>query len=306
MVKGASVRDLVLVVDDSPETLGLVNDSLERAGMTTLVALEGQQALNIAHKMTPDIILLDAMMPHMDGFTTCRELKRDPELRAIPVIFMTGLSETEDIVRGFEAGGVDYITKPVNPTELVARIKVHLANARVTLSAQTALDSAGQNICAVDRRGQLLWATPQARQLIEAAGAAGWSQAVMATPVETWLTRLPNEGDQLRIAAPALPLRLVFIGQSSSQELLLRIVNEQQPDEITLLRQAFPVTDREAEVLLWVAKGKTNREIAQILELSPRTINKHLEQVFRKVGVENRTSAAAMAVGALQKQRGYR
>lgn len=216
---------------------------------------------------------------------------------------MTGLTETEDIVRGFEAGGVDYVTKPTNPVELIARIKVHLSNARVTLSAQTALDSAGQNICAVDRDGKLLWTTPQAGQLVEAAG--GWASAAFKEPLHTWLSRLPNEGDQLKLAPKPLPLRVIYLGQSGTKELLLRIVDENQPHEVSLLKLSFPVTDREAEVLLWVAKGKTNREIAQILEMSPRTVNKHLEQIFRKVGVENRTSEASMAVRSLQKCRSY-
>ncbi|MEZ5511077.1 MAG: response regulator, partial [Gammaproteobacteria bacterium] len=106
-------RDVVLVVDDSPETLGMLNQALDDAGMTVLVALEGLQAVSIARKMQPDVILLDAMMPNLDGFATCRILKREPDLADVPVIFMTGLSDTEHVVKGFEAGGVDYVTKPV-------------------------------------------------------------------------------------------------------------------------------------------------------------------------------------------------
>ncbi len=299
------LQDVVLVVDDSPETLGLLNEALDNAGMTTLVALEGKQALNIARRMTPDIILLDAIMPSMDGFETCTALKKDPELKAIPVIFMTGLSDTESIVKGFEVGSVDYVTKPINPIELIARIKVHLANARMALSAQTALDSAGQNICAVDRSGQLLWATPQVHQLIETTGADVWSEKQFIKPIKAWLKNTKNEGSILQIADHQPPLKMVLVGHAANNEYLLRVINEDQPDEQSYLREAFPITQREAEVLLWVAKGKTNREIAQILELSPRTINKHLEQLFKKIGVENRTSAATIAIAALQKQRGY-
>src|SRR5580704_2228731 len=127
-------EDIVLVVDDSPDALRMLTDLLEEAGMTALVALEGDQALAIVEKITPDIILMDAVMPSIDGFETCRRLKHNKALAHVPVIFMTGLSETQDIVKGLEAGGVDYVTKPIVPDELLARIRVHLANARLAHS----------------------------------------------------------------------------------------------------------------------------------------------------------------------------
>ncbi len=128
----AARKDVILVVDDSPDSLGMIHHALDQAGLTALVALEGEQALGIAEKMVPDLVLMDAVMPNLDGFETCRRLKRHPELAAVPVIFMTGLTDSEDVVRGLEAGGVDYVTKPVRPDELIARIRVHLNNARVT------------------------------------------------------------------------------------------------------------------------------------------------------------------------------
>lgn len=127
---------IVLIVDDSPDTLGMLNEALENTGMTTLVALEGKQAITIAKKLTPDVILLDAIMPTMDGFETCKHLKSIPALKNIPIIFMTGLSDTDSIVKGFSAGGIDYLTKPIKPKELIARIQAHLVNARTARSAQ--------------------------------------------------------------------------------------------------------------------------------------------------------------------------
>ncbi|MCW8884368.1 MAG: response regulator, partial [Motiliproteus sp.] len=120
-MNGLTRNDIVLVVDDSPDTLSLINDALDAAGLDVLVALEGRQALTVARRIRPDIILLDAIMPNMDGFETCSALKEDPSLASIPVIFMTGLTDTEDVVRGLECGGVDYLTKPINPNELLAR-----------------------------------------------------------------------------------------------------------------------------------------------------------------------------------------
>ncbi|WP_333489964.1 response regulator [Acidocella sp. MX-AZ03] len=98
-------RDLVLVVDDTPETLGLLTEALETAGLTALVATSGEAALETLLHVTPDLILLDAMMPGLDGFETCKALKALPALSPIPVIFMTGLSDTAHVVRGLEAAG---------------------------------------------------------------------------------------------------------------------------------------------------------------------------------------------------------
>jgi len=288
--------DLILVVDDSPETVGMLNDTLDAAGMTTLVALEGNQALNIARRMMPDIILLDAVMPVMDGFEVCRRLKSDPELRAIPVIFMTGLKDTDSVVKGFEVGGVDYVNKPIVSNELIARMRVHLANARLTLSAQTALDTAGQCMFAVDSAGHLIWTTPQVNLLLEAANDGSWPHAALEQEIVGWLAHSPNVGMGLKLNSPRRSLRLVYLGNSGKDELLMRLVDNDKPDEALRLRENLPMTMRESEVLLWLARGKTNREIGQILGTSPRTVNKHLEQIYKKLGVENRTAAAAKAL----------
>ncbi len=294
-----SSEDMVLVVDDSPDTIAMLNDTLDQAGMTTLVALEGPQAIKIARKMLPDIILLDAMMPNMDGFEVCEKLKSDPELKAIPVIFMTGLSDSDSIVKGFNAGGVDYITKPINTAELVARVRVHLANARLTLSVQTALDVAGQYVFACNPLGDIVWTTPQVNQLLQNSGDASWLSSSLKQQLNAWLQRLPHVGSALTLNSPQNALKVELLGNKTAEEVLLRLIDTAQPDETARLKAALPLTGREAEVLRWIAAGKTNREIGQILGTSPRTVNKHLEQIFKKLGVENRTAAAAKALAFL-------
>jgi DNA-binding response OmpR family regulator len=112
---------------------------------------------------------MDALMPGLDGFETCRRMKQNPAVVSVPIIFMTGLTETEDVIRGLDAGGVDYVSKPVAPDEVIARLGVHLSNARLTRSAQIALDAAGRFLLAADREGRVLWSTPQATRLIEQA-----------------------------------------------------------------------------------------------------------------------------------------
>jgi DNA-binding response OmpR family regulator len=300
-------RGIVLVVDDSPDTLRMLTDALEDAGMTVLVALEGKQALAIGEKITPDIILMDAVMPSIDGFETCRRIKRNKRLAHVPVIFMTGLSDTRDIVKGLEAGGVDYVTKPIVPDELLARIRVHLANARLTHSARVALDASGRHLLAIDASGRVLWATPQAAKLLERAFSDFHGEGYMLPPaVQNWLGRRTHAGlrsiaDEIALEpnSSTFKLRLAYVGQLAANELLLRMIEGGVEDDNLVLEIKLELTPREAEVLMWVARGKSNRDIAEILKLSPRTVNKHLEQIYAKLGVENRASAAALAVRTL-------
>lgn len=297
-------RDVALVVDDSPETLRLLTDALDGAGMTVMVALDGGSALRIVDQVTPDIVLLDAVMPGLDGFETCRRLKRDTGLANVPVIFMTGLAETEHIVRGLEAGGVDYVTKPIVIEEMLARIRVHLGNARLTQSARTALDVSGRFLFAVNRQGHILWATPQAQKLLADHHGAQADDFVLPPSLLQWLEQTKGKGSAKSQAA-SLPdnpqLRFYYMGETAPNEFLLRLSKESGtalPPEFT---SELGLTTREGEVLAWLSKGKTNRDIAQILGLSPRTVDKHLEQIYAKLGVENRTAAAAIATNATRR-----
>lgn len=204
----------VLVVDDAPDTLRMLCDALAAEGHTVLVARDGQQALDRLARVTPDAILMDGLMPGLSGFETCQRIKAHAAWSVIPVIFMTGLSETADIVAGFEAGGVDYVVKPVRIEEVLARLATHVRNARAAREAQA----------------------------------------------------------------------------------LVQRANGDAPDALSASRLAeAALTPRETEVLAWLAKGKTNRDIADILGMSHRTVNKHLEHIFEKLGVETRAAAAALA-----------
>ncbi|MCJ2032975.1 response regulator transcription factor [Methylobacterium sp. J-068] len=293
-------RDVVLVVDDSPETLSFLTEAIERSGATVLVAVAGDLALALVEEVTPDVILLDAMMPGMDGFETCRRLKARGHLAHVPVIFMTGLSETEHIVKGLEAGGIDYVTKPIAPDEILARIRVHLASARAAQSARAALDTTGRTLFAVDRAGRVQWCTPQAARLLGGFTEPG---APLSLPPQgaAWLRAC------LAGASPALTLAdragavhtLSFIG-GSGDEILLRLARDGTEAGLERLRARLRVTGREAEVLLWLSRGKSSRDIGEILGLSPRTVTKHLEGIYAKLGVENRTAASVIAARHLQ------
>lgn len=119
-------NQLVLVVDDLPQNIEVLGNILSNRGLKIAVAMNGQQAINLAIKRKPDLILLDISMPEMDGFEVCKILKENSETKEIPIIFLTAKTETDDIVKGFELGAVDHITKPFKTSELLARVKTHL------------------------------------------------------------------------------------------------------------------------------------------------------------------------------------
>ena len=262
MITESKKRDVALIVDDSPETLRLLTDALDGAGMTVMVALDGAAAMRIVDQITPDIVLLDAVMPGLDGFETCRRLKRDAGLDHVPIIFMTGLAETEHIVRGLEAGGVDYVTKPIAVEEMLARIRVHLANARLTQSARAALDVSGRYLLAVNSEGKIMWATPQAQKLLSDALSSGSDDdVVLPDPIPQWLdqARKGKAGSKATIMT-ALPgndqLRLQFMGRLGANEFLLRLAKDSGTETPAEFSSELGLTTREGEVLSWLRRAR--------------------------------------------------
>jgi DNA-binding response OmpR family regulator/DNA-binding CsgD family transcriptional regulator len=304
MVNNDVRRDTLLVVDDTPETLGFLTDTLDHAGFTVLIATDGESALRLIQQITPDLVLMDALMPGLNGFETCRRMKRDKVMAHLPVIFMTGLTETENVLEGLAAGGVDYVTKPIVIDELLARIRVHLANARVAAGSRAALDATGRFLLATDARGRLLWCTPKARSLLtELFPVPGNSSASLPAGIMAQLMQLRADAAsgqaRLLVDVNGRKVEISMMSPIGPDELLFRLTELSTTLDEQQLQQTLSLTSRESEVLLWISRGKANREIGEILAISPRTVNKHLEQIFVKLGVENRASAAARAVRAL-------
>ncbi|BBC23198.1 response regulator [Pseudanabaena sp. ABRG5-3] len=132
LLESMNLQGLILIVDDEPANLNVLSEVLIAEGYDLAIANSGERAITIVNRQLPDLILLDIHMPDMDGFTVCQKLKKDQKTSAIPVIFMTALNDIESKVKGFEMGAVDYITKPFNVRELLARIKNHLQLTKVT------------------------------------------------------------------------------------------------------------------------------------------------------------------------------
>ena len=297
-------RDTVLVVDDEADSLRLLTDTLEAGGITVLVATSGAAALDLLGHVVPDLVLMDAVMPGMDGFETTARIKANPETAHVPVIFMTGLTESEHVIEGFEVGGVDYVRKPVNVHELLARVRVHMGHARAVQASTTGLDATGRLMMATDTRGFLLWCTPMAEQAINRVE-PGWSKedaqlpVALRSTVERLLTRKDARGASVRLEQGDSALELVLVAQYRENEVLIRL-NELNPQvDVARLQARLGLTDREAEVLVWISYGKSNNVISDVLSISPRTVQKHLERIYEKLGVETRAAAAAIAIKSI-------
>jgi len=297
-------QNTILIVDDERDSLRLMSAALEAAGITVLIATSGAAAMNLLVHITPDLILMDAVMPAMDGFETTAAIKKNPHLAHIPIIFMTGLTESEHVVEAFEVGGVDYVRKPANIQELLARVRVHMAQGRAQHASVASLDATGRLMLATDAHGRFLWCSPLAERAI-ARLAPGWSKEDVALPpqfrtaVQRLLARRTLGAGSVRIEQPLGTVELVLIAQYRESEVLIRL-NELNPDEhAAQLKQRLQITDREAEVLLWLSYGKSSGDISDVLSISPRTVQKHLERIFEKLGVETRAAAAAMAIRAI-------
>ncbi len=293
--------DVALIVDDVPENLALLSDALSEAGYSVLVATDGTSALELLQRVTPDIILLDAVMPGIDGFETCRRIKEMDAVRHVPVMFMTGLTETEHVVKGFESGGLDYVTKPIEPAEVLARMATHIRNARMMAQAAHAIDAVSHAAVSLRADGVPLWQTKQAGEWLTSffpdhaitprelpAAVRDWLQQALASDTDAAPLSVARDGMALHLS----------LSRRRHELLLLLEEKPVEADGAGSLEQ-YQLTPRETDVLGWVAKGKTNRDIGEILGMSPRTVNKHLEHIYVKLGVETRSAAAALVASRM-------
>lgn len=299
----------VLVVDDTPANLGVVLELLSGAGHRVLVAESGQRALEILAAQAIDLVLLDVLMPDFDGFATFAKVRENSAWNEIPVIFLTALDDPAQKVRAIESGAVDYINKPVHPPEVLARVRTHLdlRTARRELQRQNArLES--EVALRLDAETQLAQSLDRALLVVDAKGAIVFQTLRAVHLLHKHLPghvpgHLPTVLAQTELYKSAVGTLLVH--RFSNREIMalsvLQLTEEQAPPGPSELIP-LGLTPRQAEVLYWVAQGKTNAETSIILGTSPRTIDKHVEQLLDRLGVENRISAAAQANDILRAQ----
>lgn len=291
----------LLVVDDVPANLAMLTDAASAAGFRVLLAEDGERALRLAEKAQPDLILLDVLMPGLDGLETCRRLKTNPVTREIPVIFVTALGETVDKVAGLEAGGVDYVTKPLQPAEVLARVRVHLELRRLRAELEQEVakreeaerslrHSLDRAVLVATLDGEILFSTVRAGQVL--ARHFPTSEG-LASPLLACI-QAPATGSAQEIVSPAGRLRVRRFAEMGEAECVTLLLEEIAAPG-ALLQRRFGLTPREAEVLFWIAEGKNNPEIATILANTTGTVKKQVASILEKLGTENRLMAAKLA-----------
>lgn len=285
-----------MIVDDTPANLAVLSDALEESGYRVLVATDGYSALEQLRFIKPDVILLDGMMPGMDGFETCHRVKQREETRDIPILFMTALGDIDNLLRGFSEGAIDYIVKPFRNEEVLARVGAHVARGRMMARAEQALAESGLSALAIDARGAITWITARAAALLEEFFECEPSQILPPALLDLALMHAAATESAGAGKFDFKNLSVKIAECAGRTEYLLLLQKAGSDWDLDALRSDLGLTAREAEILMWISRGKTNRDIGMILDSSPRTVNKHLEHIFEKLGVTTRSAAVSKAL----------
>ncbi|MCQ9157005.1 response regulator [Acidomonas methanolica] len=306
-------RPRILLADADPESLLPLVATLTEAGMTTLTESRGQATLDSAATAQPDLIVLDRALDGLDGFVVADRIRQNAALSHIPVLFRTEDTDPQSIVRGFSMGAVDYVSKRCSLAELLARIEAHLRAAAETRTMLLALDAGQRPTIGVRPDGSLLWYTPAAASLLSGIFVSWTPSAPLPPALATALDALarPPDGSLCRrtktvklssatgSTIEAGSLECTTAGAMPDGTMGITLQLRRPGEEERRLATRHNLTTREAQVLFWISRGKSNRDISELLGTSARTVNKHLEQIFAKLGVENRASAAVIAVKTL-------
>ena len=323
MTEAPKIRaNAVLIVDDMPGNLHVLLEFLDRTGHEVLVAESGESALHQLAFITPGIILLDVLMPGLGGFETCRRIKATPRLVDVPVFFMSAQTELVDKLEGFAAGAVDYITKPLFPSEVLARIRTHLkirelqaalARQNTALGEEVALrqsaeaqlaHSLDRAVLVLDAGGHVQFASQLARLVLARWWGGDPASAEVGVPaaLAAWIESA-RRGDA---GAPDVWRHEALGGRVEARLFAPRaagdgamVLLDERPDASPAALERLGLSPREAEVLYWLSEGKSYKEIAVILACESRTAQKHAQRIFEKLAVENRHGAANIAREAL-------
>jgi len=293
-VARATLNGTVMIVDDTPANLAVLSDALEESGYRVLVATDGYSALEQLNFVRPDVILLDGVMPGMDGFETCHRIKQREDTQAIPILFMTALGDLDNLLRGFSEGAIDYIVKPFRNEEVLARVGAHVQRGRSILRAEQLLRDSGLSALAIAGDGTVTWLTPEAKALL--GNLLDHSQRLPRALLDLALAHAAQNAERgsARFEFKHLSIKIAPCFYQHEYLLLLQKIGDDW--DLDALRGDLGLTAREAEILMWISRGKTNREIGMILDSSPRTVNKHLEHIFEKLGVTTRSAAVSKAL----------
>lgn len=288
-------QETILLIDDSPDNLSIAVDHLRAYSYHILIARDGHTGIERAIKGQPHLILLDVQMPDIDGYETCRRLAANPSTRHIPVIFMTALDQIEDKIKAFDAGGIDFITKPFEKREMLARVRTHLK----IRSLQDELEARTQRL--------------EERIALE---------STIRASLQTQVDSLKEETAQEPPSSPPLSRdRLVLVQKRLNQARVLLDTDHPDPEALQLVRshvsfaiQACTVADednldlnenfgpfeiltrREREIARLFARGLYNKEVSDKLNLAKSTVSTHKKRIMDKMGVTEFSDVVQMAI----------
>jgi len=272
---GSRATPAILLVDDIPANLRVLYESLHGRDYKLLIANGGEQALEVAHKSHPDLILLDIMMPDLDGFEVCRRLKQDPATAGIAVIFLSALDDTADKIRGLELGAVDYVTKPFNPDEVAARVETHCKilrleqelanrNRQLELVRDRILSSMAEGIVGLDADGRVSFVNPAAERILGVAAhdilareLSEWEPPTLRQTISRVLLKPPEVSvDELTLPRPdasTVPIELHIAPICESEQikgavLVLRDLSERRQVEAKLHRTSDQLRESDSKL----------------------------------------------------------
>ncbi len=259
---------VIMVVDDNPDNLKLLSDILSEEGFQVRQALNGRLALAAVKQQPPDLFILDIRMPEMDGFELCRQLKSDTVTRNIPVIFVSGLDQSDDKIKAFEIGGQDYITKPFEDTEVLARVKLHLELSRMKQNLENLVQQRTTSLEESNIAMKVLLEHRKSEQdLFEENVTAHISSLVLPYLARLKDTELEN-GQR----------SLIDVVEFNLKEITSKFSG-------TLYSRTLGLTRREIEVAALIKTGKTNVEIGAVLNISERAVSFHRQNLRKKLGL---------------------
>lgn len=298
----------ILLVDDVPANLGALGEFLVAAGAKIFIAQSGAAALARLGGVQPDLILLDVNMPGLGGLDVCRRLKAEPATADVPVLFITALGDMADKVAGFVAGGVDYITKPFQAEEVLARVSAHLRIRQLQreLAAHAAELQRQNDVLELEMQRRIATERAMQRALDRAVVVASPTGAIRFCSdraarllARHFPDRPPDRMPDALLKGQCVPGLRAAHSLRPDSDAVLWLLEEAPPAATPAMLEPLGLTPREAEILFWIAHGKSNAEIGTILDLAPNTVKKHVYNLLPKLGLETRLAAALRAMEIL-------
>jgi len=289
---------LILIVDDNVHNLQVLGNILLSEGYNIAVAQKGKDVLSFVEKKNPNLILMDIVMPEISGIEVCQILKKNPKTRDIPIIFISVHKDTVEKIKAFRAGGVDYITKPFQKQEVLARVSVHLE-----------LQRARQELKKINQELEVR-IKKRTKELLEANKKLEEMNVALKVLLEKKQEHKEDFGKQIvfnvkQVVEPFLD-KLRQTRLTNEQVEILNIIEQKLKEIVSpyqrTLSQRYGLTPTELQIVELIRSGKPTKEIAEILNLSKRTVDTHRHNIRKKIGILNKNINLTTYLSSLERE----